>query len=874
MRYVIVVLLLSLKVHAQQGGGLPYDGILTNNNYTETELVNDIFLKGGCAEVENIQAIGNPKGIGYFENAEHILGMSRGVILSTGAVSTAMGPNEVPDAQGDFNDKTGDQDLEQLSGTRVYDVVGLSFEFVPVEKYVTFRYVFASEEYCEYVNSQFNDVFGFFVSGPGLDGEFEDKGINAAVLANTEDYVSINNINHLKNEAFYVSNHLAGDDSRCGILFTPKPLWGYIEYDGFTTVLTTVIRVVPCERYKIKLVVADVGDHLFDSAVFLEAKSFSLGGEVEISVESPIRNTAVQEGCGASYFVFDRTNPDRLINEMVLPVKVSQNSTAIKGIDYEALPDSIVIPAGVSSYRLPVVTYDNPNQTADRKLILELNFGCNCLKTGAELVITELEPFEAYPVDTVICRNVLTEIDVGLKGGSPPYTYSYPGQNNTFQFDFISNRDTLFQVRIDDNCGQSDSVEVRLTTIDPPSAQLIGGGATCEGDSLPYELQLQGNPPFYFQQYINGFPGDSFFNINNRILSFHSAEEGIYTIEEFGDRVCAGVVAGTVVHQVSQIDLGAAIVEPACSAGSNGAITLQPSGGTAPYVYNWEDGAQSAQRLALPAGQYAVTVEDINGCIAEESIGLYNYSAIQVTFEPCWTQDHPLNISGGFPPYTYSEDELNFEDKNLFAQLNPGDSVFLTIADQNDCRAATAFVMPFLNQAFSDSLGDFTIDIGKSLNLSPDYFIPYNLVDSLSWSPPEQFSCFNCPSPNFIGVNTTDYQLTISDIFGCQQIQGGTITVVPNLTYFIPDAFSPNGDHINDNWVFFLDKRQVQSLLEVAIFDRWGNRVHYLNPTTVASNMVVWDGGDQLSGLYLYMATIALVNGDTYKISGSVHLVK
>jgi gliding motility-associated-like protein len=874
MRYVILILLFSFELMAQQEEDAPYEGILTHNNYTETQLVNDIFLKGGCAGVENIQAIGNAKGIGYFENAEHILGMNRGIILSTGSVTTAMGPNNVPDAQGDFNDKKGDKDLEKLSSTRVNDAVGLSFEFVPVEKYVSFRYIFASEEYCEFVNSQFNDVFGFFVSGPGLNGEFEDNAINAAVLPNTDDYVSINNINHLKNETFYVSNHLAGDDSRCGILFTPKPLWGYIEYDGFTTILNAIIRVVPCERYKIKLVVADVGDHLYDSAVFLEAKSFSLGGEVDIYVEAPIRNTAVQEGCGESYFIFERTNPDRLINEMVLPLRISQSSTAIEGVDYQALPDTLVIPAGASRFRLPVVTFDNPNQKDDRKLILELNFGCNCLKTAAELVITELEPFEAIPVDTVICRNVFTEIDVGLKGGSPPYTYTYPGQSNVLQFGINSEEDTTFQVRIDDNCGQSDSVMVKITTTEPPTAQLLGGGTTCEGDSLPYELLLQGIPPFYFHQYINGIESDSFYQVYNNTFAFQSKEEGVYTIEEFGDRACPGVVSGAVVHQVSQIDLGTSIVEPACSAGSNGTITLQPTGGTAPYFFDWEDGHQGAIREALSAGQYAVTVEDINGCMVRENIGLYNYSAIQVAFVPCLPQDNPLDISGGFPPYSFSEDGQNFEDEMIFQQLNPGDSVYLTISDQNDCRATAAFIMPFQNELFSDPLGDFTINIGKTLNLAPKYLIPPHLIDTLSWMPPEEFSCANCPSPNFTGVQNTAYQLTITDIFGCQQIQEGTISVLPNATFFIPNAFSPNADGINDHWVFFVDKRQVQLLLEVNIFDRWGDRVHHVYRQPIESDLLVWDGGGQMPGLYLYSATLELVNGNRMEVSGSVQLIK
>lgn len=140
--------------------------------------------------------------------------------------------------------------------------------------------------------------------------------------------------------------------------------------------------------------------------------------------------------------------------------------------------------------------------------------------------------------------------------------------------------------------------------------------------------------------------------------------------------------------------------------------------------------------------------------------------------------------------------------------------------------------------------------------------------------PPEEFSCANCPSPNFIGVQNTAYQLTITDIFGCQQIQEGTISVLPNATFFIPDAFSPNADGINDHWVFFVDKRQVQLLLEVNIFDRWGDRVHHVYRQPIEPDLLVWDGGGQMPGLYLYSATLELVNGDRIEVSGSVQLIK
>ena len=104
--------------------------------------------------------------------------------------------------------------------------------------------------------------------------------------------MSINNINHLDNETFYVSNITTTDAQNCQIPFIPS-FQDSIEYDGFTITLTASFQVIPCETYHIRLVIGDVGDANLDSAVFLESKSFDLGEKINVRAEVPGRSEAI-----------------------------------------------------------------------------------------------------------------------------------------------------------------------------------------------------------------------------------------------------------------------------------------------------------------------------------------------------------------------------------------------------------------------------------------------------------------------------------------------------------------------------------------------------------------------------------------------------
>ena len=143
----------------------------------------------------------------------------------------------------------------------VVDAASLQFDFIPVTNSIKLRFVFASEEYPEFAppeSADFNDVFGFFISGPGISGQQ-----NIAKLANGS-IVSINNINPVTNSSFYINN---GNGNQAPYNTSSN----YIQYDGFTKVLEAISPVQCGKKYHLVLSIADVGDGVWDSGIFLQA---------------------------------------------------------------------------------------------------------------------------------------------------------------------------------------------------------------------------------------------------------------------------------------------------------------------------------------------------------------------------------------------------------------------------------------------------------------------------------------------------------------------------------------------------------------------------------------------------------------------------
>lgn len=238
-----------------------------NNNLSISVSTNPDTLVAGFIEygvtISNVSYTGAGVSLGSFIcDTLGALQMNKGIVLSSGRVVDAQGPNN-SQSTSSSSGGPGDPDLAQLSSHIILDAAVLEFDLIPENNFLAFNFVFGSEEYPEFANSSFNDVFGFFITGPDpAGGQYNSK--NIALIPGTDQYISIANINNGINfngpcvNCEYLINNTGGPE---------------LEYDAYTTLIPVSVFVVPGQQYHLKIAIGDCSDRLFDSGIFLQSPS-------------------------------------------------------------------------------------------------------------------------------------------------------------------------------------------------------------------------------------------------------------------------------------------------------------------------------------------------------------------------------------------------------------------------------------------------------------------------------------------------------------------------------------------------------------------------------------------------------------------------
>ena len=609
-------------------------GIMVDEIYTPDYLVQDVFIGGDCFDVEmqSISYTGNNLGKGYFSNGLGSVDIEEGVILSTGNVHSSSGPNAVYNTGTSFFNSGADPDLSQMVNSNLlYDISALEFDFTPTTDQISFEFVFASEEYCEYVNSSFNDVFGFFISGPGINGPFSNNAENIAVVPNTNTYTAINTVNHLTNAGYYVNNIPVSQHSQMPSFLqcTGYPVntngvaVNDIEYDGFTTVMTAMANVQACETYHIKLIIADVSDGYFDSAVFLKANSFTAGDVATVSTEAlgGIDSNIAYENCEEGYFVFERPN-DNLDEPLTINYSVSSAGTATPGVDYETLPDFITIPAGDSVFYLPVTVYADNFIEGAESIILELEAPCSCDQPYVLMFIEDVEPLVVVSEDVLFCDPAPLSIQPQTTGGIGNYTFLWNTGDTTAMLNFFAETDAVYSVTVSDECGNTSESSTNVSIIESPTASMSGGQLVCpENPNAEIQISFTGSGPWDIVYTIDNIPQPLISGITDNPFIIQTNTLGTFQLQSVSSFDCMGTVQGEALVSPVNLSIDFTTTDETCPGAEDGSITIMANGGVAPYSFAWNNGLGNIENpVNLSAGMYELVLTDNNGCSAATQI--------------------------------------------------------------------------------------------------------------------------------------------------------------------------------------------------------------------------------------------------------------
>jgi len=587
----------------------------TNGGQTPNQLVQNVLLGPGVS-VSNVFYSGPNAAIGTFNAVNTNLGIDEGIIMTTGTIANnndgPHGPNDQASAGVD-NNSAGYGPLTNLVGTNTYNAAVLEFDFVPFSDTVKFEYVFGSEEYPEFVGTQFNDVFAFFISGPGINGTK-----NMAIIPGTTQAVAINNVNNgpanagpCTNCAFYNNN---GNGNNAPFDVDPQ----YIQYDGFTTPLRATSKVECGETYHLIIAIADVGDGIYDSGIFLAANS--LTSEQPVSVDYELSSdpygdgVTMAQGCTSAEVTITRSGA--MVNQpLTIPINVS--GTAVEGVDYSSIPNSVTFAAGQTTLSFTIDALNNGSLVGIENLIMEFEIPDPCGQNNfqtIELFVSEVNNVEVVLEDyEVLCPGNEIVLSPVVTGGGGGYDYLW-STGETTQSITVSPTDTeTYSVSVTDNClNQTDQATSTITV--PVYDDIVLNESDDIVEQCPYvpftlNVEVLGGAGNY--SYVWTSPSGVPMSYSNT-LNVAPSETTTYTVEvtdQCGESETAEVTI-TILSPPLLLEISPS--QEICP-GDSALIQVTATGGFGDYYYEWPHSGETTSSVWVKPSQtseYTVIVMD------------------------------------------------------------------------------------------------------------------------------------------------------------------------------------------------------------------------------------------------------------------------
>ncbi len=358
---------------------------------------------------------------------------------------------------------------------------------------------------------------------------------------------------------------------------------------------------------------------------------------------------------------------------------------------------------------------------------------------------------------------------------------------------------------------------------------------------------------------------------------------GTYTVTTTNSAGCTASASIVVTTPDAPVSVSINQVQGiACQGNSTGVLQAVPSGPGTNFTFTWSNGSGQASATNLLVGDYTVTVSNENGCSATASASLSEPTSITATATPneITCLDLPDagiisvdQVTGGQPPYEYSTNGISFaSNENLtgyFAGLNA-----YFVRDANGCIAKFEETILGPTPLVIDLGNNKRINLGESTNLQVS---ANQAVQSYLWSPAEGLSCTECANPVATPILSGSYTVVVTTADGCSATDEIFVEVINVQNVFVPNAFSPNNDGLNDVFMPFTGA-SVSIIRSFRVFDRQGNQVFDGKNMTPNQPDTGWNGefrGKPMQpAVFAWFAEIEFLDGKINLYRGDVVLIR
>ncbi|MBI1838483.1 MAG: choice-of-anchor L domain-containing protein [Flavobacteriia bacterium] len=463
------------------------------------------------------------------------LGVSNGVILTTGLAANVSNPATF--FMSTNNGTTcNDAQLTSLDGSAKNDCCILEFDVTPQCTQLTIKFVFGSEEYPSFVNSSFNDAFGFFVSGPNpTGGSYTNK--NIAIVTGTT-ICSIDNVNANTNSGYYVNN--------TGGTVVP--------FGGYTTALTSTLAVTPCQIYHFKIAIADASDHIYDSGVFIDF--------LQCANAMSVSSSATNATCGLA-----NGTATAVVTNGIAPLTYTWSPAPGAG---QGTPNVTGLTAGVTY----TVSVDD-------------SYACILPQTSSVSIVGTLAPTVTVN-SSVICSNSNATV-TATPGSAGTYSYAWtvpsgvtnPGNVSSFTTNVQGTYSVIITNTVTSCSSLSASGTVTVNML--PTATISYTGPFCTSNSTAQAVTLTGTNSYTGGAYTSSPSGLSINSSTGAItpsLSAGGTYTVTYTIPATGSCPAVTVTTNVTINVIPTATISYA--GPFCTSNSTAqAVTLT---GTNSYI--------------------------------------------------------------------------------------------------------------------------------------------------------------------------------------------------------------------------------------------------------------------------------------------------